>query len=119
MKALLVYAADQIEGSVINEKKVKVSERNTCIRYSELKSISQRIWRELKTGAKLRHKNILPMYGYTYGFGKFAAIVSPWAEKGSLLAYLEVENAALTPVRRLEIVSLHSCQKIILHSEYP
>jgi serine/threonine protein kinase len=73
--------------------------------------ISQRIWRELKTGAKLRHENILPMYGYTYGFGKFAAIVSLWAEKGSLLAYLEVENATLTPVRRFEIVSLHSCQK--------
>ena len=38
VKALLVYAADQIEGSMIDEKKVKVSERNTCICYLELKS---------------------------------------------------------------------------------
>jgi serine/threonine protein kinase len=69
--------------------------------------ISQRILRELKTGAKLLHRNILPVYGYTYGFGMFVAMVSPWAEKGSLTAYLQLENGTLTTVRQFEIVSLH------------
>jgi hypothetical protein len=52
------------------------------------------------------------VYGYTSGFGMFVAMVSPWAEKGNLTAYLELEHGDLTTVRRLELVSLPLYQKI-------
>ncbi|KAG1756945.1 kinase-like domain-containing protein, partial [Suillus occidentalis] len=84
VKALQVYAADQLGAA--KAKKIK------------------RIKRELRICANLKHANILPVYGYTRGFGPFIAIVSPWAENGNLLDYLEFEGAALTLVRRFEIL---------------
>ncbi|KAG1747625.1 kinase-like domain-containing protein, partial [Suillus lakei] len=59
---------------------------------------------ELRICANLKHPNTLPVYGYTYGFGPFPAIVSPWAENGNLTAYLEREGAALTLVRRFRML---------------
>jgi len=66
----------------------------------------QRIQRELMICARLQHRHILPIYGYTYGFGPLKAIVSPWAGKGNLTAYLKHLGAALCLVRRFQIVSL-------------
>jgi len=85
VKSLLMYASDQL--SEVMEKKTK------------------RIQRELRTCASLKHPNILPVYGYTFGFGPFMAIVCPWAENGNLTAYLDHENTAtLTVVRRFQIL---------------
>ncbi|KAG0703877.1 kinase-like protein [Suillus ampliporus] len=64
----------------------------------------QRIQRELRICAALKHANILPVYGYTSGFGPFIAIVSPWAENGNLTAYLNNEGAALTLIRRFQML---------------
>ncbi|KAG0703881.1 kinase-like domain-containing protein, partial [Suillus ampliporus] len=64
----------------------------------------QRIQRELRICASLKHKNILPVHGYTSGFGPFIALVSPWAENGNLTTYLECEEATLTLVRRFQIL---------------
>ncbi|KAG0703872.1 kinase-like domain-containing protein [Suillus ampliporus] len=66
---------------------------------------SQRIERELRICASFKHANILPVYGYTSGFGPFIAIVSPWAENGNLTAYLEHEGETLTLVRRFQILA--------------
>jgi hypothetical protein len=52
----------------------------------------------------VEHVNILPLYGYTYGFGPFPALVSPWAENGTLEVY--VERQKLTMVDKFNIVSL-------------
>ncbi|KAG2341993.1 kinase-like protein [Suillus weaverae] len=84
VKALQVYTADQL-----GEAKTKDI---------------QRIKREFRICAKLKHANILPVYGYIYGFGPFIAIVSPWAENGNLTAFLEREGAALTLVRRFQLL---------------
>ncbi|KAG2060322.1 kinase-like protein [Suillus hirtellus] len=84
VKALQVYAADQLGAA--KTKKIK------------------RIMHELRICASLKHPNILPVYGYTYGFGPFPAIVSPWAGNGNLSHYLELEGAALTLVRRFLIL---------------
>jgi hypothetical protein len=54
----------------------------------------------------LEHVNILPLYGYTNGFGLFPALVSPWAENGNLTNYLELEYGRLTMVDKFNIVSL-------------
>jgi serine/threonine protein kinase len=62
---------------------------------------------ELRISANLNHANIVPIYGYTYyGFGPFPAIVSRWAERGNLSDYLRREDAALTLLRKFQIVSL-------------
>ncbi|KAG1797209.1 kinase-like domain-containing protein [Suillus subaureus] len=84
VKALQVYAADQLGAA--KTKKIK------------------RIKRELRICASLKHPNILPVYGYTYGFGPFLAIVSPWAENGNLSEYLGLGGAALTLVGRFQIL---------------
>ncbi|KAJ8580286.1 kinase-like protein [Rhizopogon salebrosus TDB-379] len=65
----------------------------------------QRIQRELRTCARLKHPNILPIYGYTLGFGPLKAIVSPWAENGNLAVYMQhKDTATLTIVRRFQIL---------------
>ncbi|OAX42759.1 WD40 repeat-like protein [Rhizopogon vinicolor AM-OR11-026] len=85
VKALLVYASDHLCDSEGMEKKTK------------------RLQREIKICARLKHPNILPVVGYTYGFGLLMAIVCPWAESGNLTTYVERENATLTVVRRFRI----------------
>jgi serine/threonine protein kinase len=84
VKALQVYVDDQLGAAKM--KKIK------------------RIKRELVICANLNHPNILPVFGYTYGFGPFIAIVSPWAENGNLTVYLESDGAALTLVRRFQLL---------------
>ncbi|KAG2036658.1 kinase-like domain-containing protein [Suillus americanus] len=84
VKALQVYTDDQLGAA--KAKKMK------------------RIKRELRICANLNHLNILPVFGYTYGFGPFIAIVSPWAENGNLTVYLEREGATLTLVRRFQLL---------------
>ncbi|KAJ8588144.1 kinase-like protein, partial [Rhizopogon salebrosus TDB-379] len=84
VKSLVSYASDQ---------------------HSKMEKQTQRIQRELRTCARLKHPNILPVYGYTFGFGPFMAIVSPWAENGNLIDYMEREDTAtLTVVRRFQIL---------------
>ncbi|KAG2343704.1 kinase-like protein [Suillus weaverae] len=84
VKALQVYTDDQLGAAKTKKNK--------------------RIKRELRICANLKHPNILPIYGYTYGFGPFLAIVSPWAENGNLTDYLKREGAALTLVRRFQLL---------------
>ncbi|OAX34914.1 WD40 repeat-like protein [Rhizopogon vinicolor AM-OR11-026] len=82
VKALVVYVSDEAM-----EKK------------------SRRIRRELRTCAKLKHQNILPVYGYTYNFGLLMAIVSPWADYGNLTTYIDNEDAMLDAVRRFQLLT--------------
>jgi serine/threonine protein kinase len=84
VKAFHAYAADQLGAA--KTKKIK------------------RIERELRICANLKHPNILPVYGYTYGFGPFLAIVSPWAENGNLTDYLKLNGTTLTLVTRFQIL---------------
>ncbi|KIK45718.1 hypothetical protein CY34DRAFT_493401 [Suillus luteus UH-Slu-Lm8-n1] len=85
------------------EKKTKVgTSMKVCLLITP--SVLQRIHREIRTCARLKHRNILSVYGYTYGFGLFMAIVSPWAENGNLTTYLERKDAHLTMVRRFQIL---------------
>jgi hypothetical protein len=54
---------------------------------------------------KLRHKNILALYGMTEGFGIFPSFVYPWMARGSLHDYVKREYSNLSPRRKLDIVS--------------
>jgi serine/threonine protein kinase len=103
VKALIVYSTDQ--AGEAKEKKIKVRHSmQVCdLLYT---ATLQRIRRELRTCALLKHRNILPVYGWTSAFGPFIAIVSPWAENGNLVTYMEHFGATLTVIRRFQIVSL-------------
>ncbi|KAF8552980.1 kinase-like protein [Imleria badia] len=77
---------------------------------------SKRIYRELKVWAKLEHECVLPLYGISFGFGKFPAMVCPWLEGGTLSKYLE-HHEGVQLHTRLQLLSdiadglhyLHGC----------
>ncbi|KAH7888949.1 kinase-like domain-containing protein [Phlebopus sp. FC_14] len=50
---------------------------------------------ELRIWAKLDHPNILPLYGIVDGYGPLPAMVSPWAENGTMTDYIEKCNLNL------------------------
>jgi serine/threonine protein kinase len=104
VKSLLVYTSDQLSKAEKNTQ-VSILDRTLQVSFMPDITVSQRIKRELQICARLKHTNILPVYGYTFGFGPVMAIVSPWAENGNLTAYIGRENpATLTVVRRFQIV---------------
>jgi len=58
-----------------------------CLRQHDLKHVN-RTARELKTWSKLKHRNILPLYGLAV-FQNCLAVVSPWMEHGSVKSVLK------------------------------
>ena len=64
----------------------------------------QRISRELKVWLRLEHECVLPLYGITFDFGKFPAMVCPWLEGGTLSKYLEHQEGLQLHIR-LQLVS--------------
>ncbi|KAG2036655.1 kinase-like domain-containing protein [Suillus americanus] len=73
---------------------------------------------ELRICANLDHPNILPVLGYTYGFGPFIAIVSPWAENGNLTVYLEREGAALALLRDIIAGLQYLHANSVIHGDF-
>ena len=106
VKSLLVYASDEVGEAM--EKKIKVgASMKACIYFLMPEvAIFQRIRHEFNICARLEHPNILPVHGFTSGFGPFLAIVSPWAEKGNLTNYLEREDANISVVKRFQLVNM-------------
>ena len=67
---------------------------------------SQRLRREIKVWLNLKHDNVLPLLGTTMGFGRFPAMVCPWAENGTLTSYLKDRHAHLPEFEILGLVSI-------------
>ncbi|KAF9233547.1 kinase-like domain-containing protein, partial [Melanogaster broomeanus] len=65
----------------------------------------QKLRRELKVWARLKHENILPLLGVAKGYGPFTALVCPWMDNGTLSSYLECNAEQLSLRVRLELVS--------------
>ncbi|KAH0828068.1 kinase-like domain-containing protein [Lanmaoa asiatica] len=66
----------------------------------KLKAVQQ----ELSVWVGLRHRNVLPLYGITSGFGPFPAFVCPWADNGTLSEYLEKPETQLDLKRRMKLL---------------
>lgn len=66
----------------------------------------QRISRELKIWMRLEHECVLPLYGISFDFGSFPAMVCPWIEGGTLSKYLE-HHEELPLHTRLQLVSVY------------
>ncbi|KAN0091371.1 Protein kinase-like domain containing protein [Tylopilus felleus] len=71
---------------------------------------------ELNVWGGLTHKNILPLYGVTHGFGPFLAFVCPWAENGTLSEYLEKFETQLDLKKRLTLLGDIAAGLQYLHS---
>lgn len=66
----------------------------------------QRLRRELRVWQRLRHENIIPLYGICKNFGYYTSMVCPWYENGSLRSYLDVQGAEMQFSHRLKLVSM-------------
>ncbi|KAG1805810.1 kinase-like domain-containing protein [Suillus subaureus] len=80
----------------------------------------KRLRRELKVWSRIRHDNIVPLYGTVSGFGQLIALVCPWYDNGSLSSYLESHGENLSIINRFQLLSdvsaglhyLHSCSVV-------
>ncbi|KAG1897321.1 kinase-like domain-containing protein [Suillus fuscotomentosus] len=94
--------------------------RSQALDEDDAKKKSRRLRRELKVWLRLRHDNIVPLYGTVSGFGQFVALVCPWYDNGSLSSYLESHGENLSIINRFQLLSdisaglqyLHSCSVV-------
>ncbi|KAF9241806.1 kinase-like domain-containing protein, partial [Melanogaster broomeanus] len=77
----------------------------------------QAVRHEIDIWAKLKHRNILPLYGVTDHFGPFLALVCPWAENGTLTEYLEKYRTELDLASRLSLLADIAAGIRYLHSQ--
>ncbi|KAI9570700.1 kinase-like domain-containing protein [Boletus coccyginus] len=109
-----IWKCDWLKDSRVIEVAVKVMRTNPTGGQTETES--KRISRELKVWVRLEHECVLPLYGISYDFGKFPAMVCPWLEGGTLSKYLE-HHEGLQLHTRLQLLSdiasglqyLHGC----------
>ncbi|KIJ57940.1 hypothetical protein HYDPIDRAFT_34660 [Hydnomerulius pinastri MD-312] len=93
-----------------------------AIRYSHqddertMKRKGEKLVRELKVWHALSHRNILPLYGVSHGFGPMVSMVCPWVEGGTLMSYLDA-NRDLDENRRLALVHDVAAGLNYLHSK--
>lgn len=88
-----------------------------------MSTIIRRLSREIKLWLKLKHKNIVPLWGVADGFGPLPALVSPWLENGALTGYVQREHKMLSYNRKFALLEdvarglqyLHS--KSIVHGD--
>ncbi|KAI6037139.1 kinase-like domain-containing protein [Pisolithus microcarpus] len=74
-----------------------------CIRL--LKRAINRLRGEVHIWVRLPlHSHVLPLYGTVDGFAPLPALVSPWAENGTLTTYLGRNQRQLSYSRRLKII---------------
>ncbi|KAG2134523.1 kinase-like domain-containing protein [Suillus clintonianus] len=66
--------------------------------------ITQRLLDDFHARKQLRHKNILPLLGFSHEFGLLPAMVSPWIHNGSLTTYLAHNFIDLTIDSKLRIL---------------
>lgn len=64
----------------------------------------QAVEQELNVWFGLKHRNVLPLYGMTDGFGPLPAFVCPWADNGTLSEYLEKFETQLDMKKRMSLV---------------
>lgn len=66
---------------------------------NSLHSMRRKFRRESQVWARLRHENIVALYGYaedTKMFGLFGALISPWCQNGDADKYLKDKGSMLT-----------------------
>ncbi|PVF97278.1 kinase-like protein [Serendipita vermifera] len=87
----------------------------------------QKVQREREVWARLKHENIIPLYGYTEEslFFPFGSLISPWYENGDAEKYLNENGHILTPEQRKNlwygvvagVCHLHSQNPPVIHGD--
>ncbi|PVF91773.1 kinase-like protein [Serendipita vermifera] len=95
-----------------------------------LVATQRRIRREREVWGCLKHKNILPLYGYVDDFGLYGALISPWYKNGQSGDY--IRKSSLRATQRFELAStlhmiwrdvivglvyLHSLDPVLIHGD--
>jgi serine/threonine protein kinase len=79
--------------------------------------VNKRLMDDFRKWKPLRHANILPLCGITYGFGPVPAIVSPWMSNGSLSTYLDKNYDSLSQARKFSLLADVAAGLQYLHSK--
>ncbi|KAG0701072.1 kinase-like domain-containing protein [Suillus ampliporus] len=78
--------------------------------------VNKRLMDDFQKWKPLRHDNILPLCGITYGFGPVPAIVSPWMHNGSLSTYLDKHYDHLSEAQKFGLLADVAAGLQYLHS---
>ncbi|KAF9220662.1 hypothetical protein BS17DRAFT_311708 [Gyrodon lividus] len=65
----------------------------------------KRLFRETEVWKRLKHLNILPLFGVTFGFGPLPALVCPWMDNGTITGHLEAQGEHLSESDRWGLLS--------------
>ncbi|KAG9218542.1 hypothetical protein CCMSSC00406_0001344 [Pleurotus cornucopiae] len=66
----------------------------------------KRLRRELAVWLKLKHPQVLPLYGIVSDFGPYPSMVCPWMDRGNLNNYLSGDGQSLNVEGRYKISAL-------------
>ncbi|PAV15950.1 TKL TKL-ccin kinase [Pyrrhoderma noxium] len=80
--------------------------------------LGRRLHRELNIWKRLKHKNVVPLYGTCSDFGRYTSLVCPWYENGSLHHYIRrkhLPDGTLSVSERLRLLSEIACGLGYLH----
>ncbi|KAG2139327.1 kinase-like domain-containing protein [Suillus clintonianus] len=83
----------------------------------DILKIINRLFREIKLWLKLKHKNIVPLWGVADGFGSLPALVSPWLENGALTGYIQRQHKMLSYNRKFALLEDIAQGLQYLHSQ--
>ncbi|KZP19465.1 kinase-like protein, partial [Athelia psychrophila] len=64
----------------------------------------RRLRREFCVWQRLKHKNVIPLYGTTANFGHYPSFVCPWYENGSISRYVKMWGGDLRMAGRLQLL---------------
>ncbi|KAG2118261.1 kinase-like domain-containing protein [Suillus cothurnatus] len=79
--------------------------------------LTRRLLDDFHARKQLHHENLLPLLGFSHGFGPLPAMVSPWIHNGSLTTYLDHQFTELTIEQKLRILRQVAAAISYLHSE--
>ncbi|KAG1850304.1 kinase-like domain-containing protein, partial [Suillus tomentosus] len=77
-----------------------------------------RLRRELRVWGRLKHGNILPLWGVVNDFGSYyPAMVCPWADHGALTSFLECRQQVLSLLDKFSLLNDIALGLQYLHGE--
>ncbi|KIJ10213.1 hypothetical protein PAXINDRAFT_172219 [Paxillus involutus ATCC 200175] len=87
-------------------------------RPESLQNYAKKLRAEIHIWSRLSHPNVLRLYGIADGFSHLPALVSQWAENGTLTQYLEDPGRDISKGKRISILVRVAEALHYIHSEH-